>query len=310
LPTPRELIGQLQLDRPIPAVVNGRRNGAERNPVWDAAYHPCPEAFPDVEVARGNVVKLEDWQGSTVYAGTRRNLWIYSPPVTDAATLRLIFFNDGAWYLSREGPVRATSVLDSLHHTGEIEPTVAVFILPGEPEGPVVGPIESYDARTAQRSLEYDRLTPHYGEFLFTEILPLVEQQIGMKISAEPEHRTTCGISSGGIAAFTAAWHHPGECARVLSHCGSFTDIWGGHNYPSLIRRTPRKPIRVFLQSGEHDADTPFGNWALANQAMASALDWAGYDYRFAFGTGGHNLAHGGALFADSLRWLWRDDGS
>jgi len=308
LPTPRELIGQLQLDRPIPAEVNGRRNGVQNDPAWDAAYHPCPEAFPADEVPRGNVIKLEDWADSRIYPGTRRALWIYVPPVKPTADVRLISFNDGAWYLSRSGPVRATSVLDSLHHAGEIKPTAAVFIMPAVPGGPVEGPIESYDAGTAQRSLEYDRLTPRYGEFLFGEIVPLVERQTGLKISSRPEDRTACGISSGGIAAFTAAWHHPGECTRVLSHCGSFTDIWGGHNFPSLVRRTPRKPIRVFLQSGEHDADTPFGNWALANRTMASALDWAGYDYRFAFGTGGHNLAHGGAIFADSLRWLWRDE--
>jgi hypothetical protein len=24
------------------------------------------------------------------------------------------------------------------------------------------------------------------------------------------------------------------------------------------------------------------------------------------FGEGGHSLAHGGAVFADALRWLWR----
>ena len=60
------------------------------------------------------------------------------------------------------------------------------------------------------------------------------------------------------------------------------------------------------MQSGENDVNSPFGNWPLANQAMASAFDWAGYDYRFEFGTGGHNLSPGGALFEDSLRWLWR----
>ena len=37
---------------------------------------------------------------------------------------------------------------------------------------------------------------------------------------------------------------------------------------------------------------------------MAAALSFAGYDLRFEFGTGGHNLRHGGALFADALRWL------
>ncbi|MEQ8861165.1 MAG: alpha/beta hydrolase-fold protein [Pseudomonadales bacterium] len=308
MPTPREIVELLGLDAPIPAEVNGRRNGVTNDPAWDAAYHPCPEAFPGEETAHGRVTKLEGWTGSTVYPGTRRDLWIYQPPGEPESATRLAFFNDGAWYLSRSGPVRASNVLDSLHHAGEIAPTAAVFIMPGDPDGPVEGPIESYDAKTAQRSLEYDPLTPRYGEFLFRDILPLVERETGLRISPRPEHRTVCGISSGGIAAFTAAWHHPSACSRVLSHCGSFTDIWGGHNYPSLVRRTPRKPVRVFLQSGAHDADTPFGNWALANQAMASALDWAGYDYRFEFGTGGHNLDHGGAIFADSLRWLWRDD--
>lgn len=309
MPTPSTLVTALGLDKPLPAEVNGRRNGVRSDPAWDAAYHPCPEAFPDDAVPTGTVRKLEDWADSRVYPGTRRQVWIHAPAgIEDAAAPGLLFCNDGAWYLARTGPVRATRVLDTLHHRGEIEPTIAVFVTPGVPDGPVAGPIASYDAPTAQRSLEYDALTPRYGEFLFGEILPLVERELGVAVSTDPARRTVCGISSGGIAAFTAAWHHPDQCRRVLSHCGSYTDIWGGHNYPSLVRRTPRKPLRVLLQSGANDADTPFGDWALANRTMASALAYAGYDYRFEFGTGGHTLAHGGAIFADSLRWLWRSE--
>ena len=40
---------------------------------------------------------------------------------------------------------------------------------------------------------------------------------------------------------------------------------------------------------------------------MAAALRFARYDHRFELGTGGHDLAHGGAIFPDTLRWLWRD---
>lgn len=92
----------------------------------------------------------------------------------------------------------------------------------------------------------------------------------------------------------------------MLAHCGSFTNLRGGHQFPFWVRQTPRKPIRVFMTSGELDAQIPQGDWPLANKVMANALQFAGYDVRFEFGKGGHNLRHGGALFADSLRWLTR----
>ena len=90
---------------------------------------------------------------------------------------------------------------------------------------------------------------------------------------------------------------------------GSFTNIRGGHVYPSLIRSTPPKPIRVFLQDGTSDLDNDRGNWWLANQEMASALRYKHYDYKFVGGTGRHSGKHGGAILPDSLRWLWRTAG-
>ena len=105
------------------------------------------------------------------------------------------------------------------------------------------------------------------------------------------------------------AWERPDAFRKVLSHCGSFTDIRGGGIYPSLIRKSEKKPIRIFLQSGEQDLDRPAGNWPLANKLMASALAFQGYDYQFVFGTEGHTLRHGGAIFPESLRWLWRTEG-
>lgn len=39
---------------------------------------------------------------------------------------------------------------------------------------------------------------------------------------------------------------------------------------------------------------------------MAAALAYREYDFRFEEGEGGHSLKHGGAILADTLRWLWR----
>jgi enterochelin esterase family protein len=133
----------------------------------------------------------------------------------------------------------------------------------------------------------------------------MVEQDY--RLVQDPAGRAICGMSSGGICAFTAAWERPDAFGKVVSHCGSYTNIRGGHNYPSTIRRAEKKPLRVFLQSGSNDLDVVFGNWPIANQDMAAALAFKQYDYQFVFGTGGHTLKHGGAIFPDTLRWLWRD---
>jgi enterochelin esterase family protein len=281
-------------------VVNGRANREIQNQLAtpaDHQYNPNPEAFPAEDVPRGAVRSFRDWQHARVYPRTVRDLWIYTPPGFDPAgpPPALAVFNDGGGYLDRNGPVRAAAVFDSLAHADEMPPTVGVFVMPGRNQ-----------ANPAQRSFEYDSVTETYGRFLIEDVLPFVESEIGCALTTVPAWRTICGISSGGICAFTTAWYRPEAFGRVISHCGSFTAIRGGHNYPFLIRSTEKKPIRVFLQSGAGDADILFGSWPLANQEMAAALAFAGYDHKFVFGEGSHNLRHAGAIFADTLRWLWR----
>ena len=288
-------------------VVNNRANAEIAKALavrGDAHYHPCPEAMKRIGVAEGEVHSIRGYDTSSVFPGTRRDIWVYAPAGLGQldAPPGLMVFNDGAYYLDRNGPVRATRVLDNLIAGGELDPLVAVFVMPGaRADGPA-----NERARRDNRSIEYDSLKDDYVRFLEEDVLPLAEETVGRPFDADPVRRGICGISSGGICAFNAAWHRPDLLGRVISHCGSFTAIRGGHNFPYLVRSTPRKPLRVFLQSGQNDADIIFGSWPLANQEMAAALEFAGYDYRFEFGTGGHNLRHGGALFADTLRWLFR----
>jgi enterochelin esterase family protein len=207
-------------------------------------------------------------------------------------------FQDAQLYLGPD--VNAPIVFDNLIHKGEMPVTIGVFVNPGDKGTgmPIWGGNDN-------RSLEYDSLNDHYARFLLEELLPEVEKDY--VITHDPAGRAICGISSGGICAFTVAWERPDAFSKVVSHCGSFTNVRGGHNYPSLIRKSPAKPLRVFLQSGTNDFNLVFGNWPIANQDMASALAYKGYDYQFVFGEGGHTLKHGGAIFPDTLRWLWRD---
>jgi enterochelin esterase-like enzyme len=264
----------------------------------DADYKLSPDSQPKDGVPRGKLTKRE-WK-SEVFPGTVRNYWVYVPAQYDGSKPACVMvFQDGGAYVKEDGDFRAPIVFDNLIHEGAMPVTIGIFIDPGEI------PAKEGEKAVRNRSFEYDTLSGQYAKFLLEEILPAVGKEY--KLTGEASGRAICGISSGGICAFTAAWFRPDAFGRVLSHCGSFTAIRGGHNYPFMIRRTERKPIRVWLQSGAMDADILYGSWPEANKAMAASLAFAGYEVKFVFGEGGHNLRHGGAVFADALRWLWRE---
>ncbi len=280
----------------------------------DATYAPGPDAQRVAGVPQGTVT-AGTWH-STVFPDTMRQYWVYVPKQYDgSAPAAVMVFQDGHAYLDEHGDFRAPIVFDNLIQQGAMPVTVGIFLNPGQNGGKL--PEKPGWGGGNNRSFEYDTLSDQYARFLVDEILPEVGKTV--KLTADARNRAICGISSGGICAFTVAWQRPEVFSKVLSHVGSFTDIAsgktrieGGHNYPSLIRKAKQfdhlvKPIRVFLQDGEKDLDNEHGNWFLANQEMAAALKWAGYDYKSEWGTEGHNGKHGGAIMPDSLRWLWRD---
>lgn len=268
-------------------------------------YELTADSKPQPGVPQGTVTEYV-WQDSQVYPGTARRYYVYVPAQYNAETpAALMVFQDGHAYLNPEGDFRVPTVFDNLIHQGDMPVTIGVFVDPGHldadlPEQP------GWQPRPANRSVEYDTLSDAYATFLMTEILPEVAKQV--RFTDDPQGRAICGISSGGICAFTVAWQRPDAFHKVLSHVGSFTNIRGGHVYPALIRKHP-EPIRmrVFLQDGSHDLDNQHGNWPLANQQMAKALAFRDADYKFVYGAGAHNGNHGGAILPDSLRWLWRD---
>ncbi len=263
-------------------------------------YALGPDAYPKDGVPQGRVT-AHRWDQSSIYPGTTRDYWIYVPASYDPAQpAAVMVFNDGGGYVKADGGFRTPTVFDNLIHRGEMPVTIGVFINPG-----TIPPAREGAAPRRNRSFEYDTLDDQYARFLIEEILPEVGKTY--RLTHDPDQRAICGISSGGIAAFTAAWQRPDTFRKVLSHVGSFVNIRGGHDYEALIRKSDKRPIRVYLQDGASDLDNVHGHWPLANQQMAAALRFAEYDVRFDFGVGGHNNRHGGATLPDALRWLWRD---
>ena len=288
----------------------------------DDQYVLGPDSRPKDGVPRGEVVPMPPFE-SKIYAGTTHDWWLYVPAQCERSKPACVMvFQDGGSSKGdpkQAGPNNATYVFDNLIAAKEMPVTIGIFISPGnfpasEPNG----------KPRSDRSVEYDTPDNTFGRFLLEEILPEVSKRY--QLTDKPGERALCGASSGGICAFKVAWERPDAFQKVVSHIGSFTNIRGGYSYPSLIRKTEpkaaetayasadekktlelRRKIRVFLQDGKNDLDNQFGNWPLANQEMAAALKFAGWDYQFVFGEGTHNGNHGASIFPDTMRWLWRD---
>ena len=202
----------------------------------DEPYTLGPDSLAQDGVPRGSISK-HHWVSTTIYPGTERDYWLYVPQQYDRTQPAcLMVFQDGDRYLSPQA--NAAIVFDNLIHRGEMPVTIGLFVAPGDsgPGNPIYG-------GTDNRSFEYDSLGDRYARFLIEELLPQIEREY--RIVAAPSGRAICGLSSGGICAFTVAWERPDVFGKVVSHCGSFADMRGGYVYPTLIRKTEAKPIRV-----------------------------------------------------------------
>jgi gluconolactonase len=264
-------------------------------------YPPNPDSVVQPGVPRGDLISFE-FAGSKVFPGTSRDVTIYVPRQYDPARPACVYVNqDGVQW-------NAPTVFDHLIARGELPVIIGVFVRPGVVKA--ADPDHALDR--FDRSYEYDGLGDAYARFLLDELLPYVETKStpdgrAIHLSHSGNDRAIGGSSSGAICAFTAAWERPDAFTRVFSAIGTYVGLRGGERYPTLIRQTEPKPLRIFLQDGANDLNLPGGDWWMANQTMERALTFAGYDVHHVWGEGAHNGRHGTAVFPDAIRWLWKD---
>jgi len=240
------------------------------------------------------------WNNSAIFPGTQRVITVYVPRAYDGQTPACVaVFQD-------KGGYQFETVFDNLIRTQEMPETIGVTVPPGN----VPGVLDPSGVRH-NRTFEYDTPSDRYARFLLEEILPAVgklktSDGRPVVLSDKGNDRMIAGNSSGGAAAFNAAWARPEEFSRVFTSVGSYTGLRGAYIYPTLVHKTEPKALRLFLQSGTRDMWTSFGDWWSANNAMVRALDYAGYDFNYAFGEGMHSEAHGTVIFPEVMRYLWK----
>jgi enterochelin esterase-like enzyme len=257
--------------------------------------------------AHGNRIAALDHEQS-VAASYLRTVWVYVPHGLADADAPFMVVQDGHAYLNTL-PI----VLDNLIAAKRVPPLVAILVDSG-----------GGDAQGSQRGLEYDTLSGRYSDFIETEVLPRVQAETGIRLTADPDGRATMGVSSGAACAFTMAWFHPERYRRVLSYSGTYVNQQSPPNphvprgaweyHATLIPAAARKPLRIWLEVGEKDlhADDPeetWHNWPLANRRMSEALAVKNYDYRFTLSLGGRHFDPRvlEQTLPDALEWLWRN---
>ena len=205
------------------------------------------------------------------------------------------------------------SALDTVIAQHKVPPMIAISIGNG-----------SGDAQGSERGLEYDTMSGVYAEFVEKEVLPRVEAEAHVKLTHDPDGRATMGGSSGGSCALIMAWYHSELYHRVLTYSGTFINqqwpsnpqtphgAWGFHEH--LIPESPVKPIRIWMEVGDHDLFNPnvmrdgMHDWVLANEQMAKVLAAKGYHYQFVFArNAGHvDRAVKQQTLPEALEYLWQ----
>ena len=258
-----------------------------------------PATVKVAEDQQGEVIKFMMTE-SPRYPGTEREILVYVPKqYRDTAPACLLVCMDGILY-------DATTVLDNLIASGEMPVTIGVFINPG------VVYDEDRNVVRYNRCKEFDSTDDTWALFIEQEVLPQVralktKDGQSINISTDPNDCAITGASSGGIAAFTAAWNRPDMFSRVYTTVGTFVAMRGGHEYPALVRKTEPKPLRIYMQDGWYDVWNPiFGEWFEYNLLMESAFNFAGYEAFHVWNRGNHSIKYGTLAFPDAMRWLWK----
>jgi iron(III)-enterobactin esterase len=221
---------------------------------------------------------------------------------------------EAPFIVGADGPDRLLfAALDGLIAEHKLPPIIAISIANG-----------GADAQGSERGLEYDTMSGKYAEFVENEVLPAAESHAHVKLTDDPNGRATTGNSSGGSCALEMAWYHPEWYHRVLTYSGTYVNqqwpwnqetshgAWGFHE--TLIPKSPRKPIRIWMEVGDRDLLNPnlmrdeMHDWVVANEQMAKVLAAKHYQYQFIFARNAGHVERGvrQQTLPEALLWVWQ----
>lgn len=283
--------GDQHLEWKITALAGNGVTAAAPAPEVAGSYVPV-EIKPE-DIKRGEIKQFK-FEQSKIFPGTTRDVTVFIPAQYDGTKTACV-------YVKTDGfNPKEKELMETMIATKEMPVTVGVFVRPGSLPAPMKGALDRRN-----RCFEYDGVSDNNVRFFSEELLPFVAKEYQLKLSTDGNDRCISGGSSGGIAAFTAAWHRPEAFSRVYAASGSWVAFRGGHEFPTMVRKFEAKPIRAYLTTATHDMENAAGDWFLLDQEMDKALKFSGYDYQFRIIDGRH-VAGYMDNWREAMAYLWR----
>ncbi len=193
------------------------------------ASDDAPEYVPPVlkpeEILAGEIKECK-FTTSKIFPGTVRDVTVFIPAQYDGSKPACVYVKTDGYRPNEK------TMLETMIAGNEMPVTVGVFVRPGDLPAPMKGTIGRRN-----RDFEYDGVSDNNVRFLVDELLPFVAKEFNLNLSTDGNDRCMAGGSSGGIAAFTAAWNRPDAFSRVYAASGSWVAFRGGHEFPTMVRK-------------------------------------------------------------------------
>jgi len=166
------------------------------------------------------------------------------------ASYPVLYANDG----QDMEAVALAAILDSLRRSGRMAAAIVVAVHATER-------VVDYGTACVPNAQGLGARADRYGQFLLTELMPLIETRYRIRRGAE--HTAIMGWSLGGLSAFDLAWRHADRFGAVGVFSGAFwwrtddLDVQARQASRIMhrrVRETPGRPaLRMWFQTGLRD---------------------------------------------------------
>lgn len=242
-----------------------------------------PEPFKNLNPDANRGTLSEQKLINSKELGYSVNYQVYTPyGYEDMSDLPVIYVTDGSEY-SDDSLGAMIIMLDNLTHLNKVEPVVAVFVSPIDPDD------EGSNRRTDEMGLN-----PQYLGFFVKELIPKIDTNF--KTNPTAGARAILGTSLGGLNSTYFAFTKPDIFGMAAIQAPAF---WYKEAIYNMVRKYEGTQPKIFMSTGTIGDNTP------DTRLMKQVFDKKGYEINYLEVNEGHSWGAWSAQLDDILIYFF-----